>query len=86
MNHGRVVRRIVLTLATVVLAAYLFDKPSLYCMHSEFGCRVADRFGYRHDWVLCVLSCPHTWYAVAGVVVLVLIVERVTKSPATDEE
>jgi hypothetical protein len=34
MNRGRVVRRISLTAAVVVLAAYLLDKPALYCMHA----------------------------------------------------
>ena len=86
MNHARVVRRVVLTLALAVLAAYLLDKPSLYCMHTGYGCPVADRFGYRYDWALCVLSCPNTWYALAAAVVLVLVVERVTKSTATDED
>jgi hypothetical protein len=85
MNHVRVVRRVVLTTSLVVLAAYLLDKPSLYCMHTGYGCPVADRFGYRYDWVLCVLSCPNTWYAMAAAVLLVLIVERVTKPTTTDE-
>jgi len=85
MNHVRVVRRIVLTLSLVVLAAYLLDKPSLYCMHTGFGCPVADRFGYQYDWLLCVLSCPNTWYAVLAVVLLALLVERVTRPTTTDE-
>ncbi len=85
MNRGRVVRRTSLMAAVVVLAAYLLDKPSLYCMHTGYGCPVADRFGYRYDWVFCVLSCPNTWYALAGVVLFVLIIERVSRPTATDE-
>jgi hypothetical protein len=54
-------------------------------MHSGYGCPVADRFGYRHDWILCVLSCPNTWYAFAAIVLLVLIVERVTRPTTTDQ-